>query len=96
MDKRILALIAALLATSIFGLNYTIAKELMPNILSPNALLYCSVLGAAVLFWFISFFLKWEKVEIKDFKLIIICSIFGMGLNTVSYTDLTLPTTPYV
>ena len=66
MDKRILALIAALLATSIFGLNYTIAKELMPNVLSPNALLYCRVLGAAVLFWFISFFLKWEKVEIKD------------------------------
>ena len=84
MDKRILALIAALLATSIFGLNYTIAKELMPNVLSPNALLYCRVLGAAVLFWFISFFLKWEKVEIKDFKLIFICSIFGMGLNMIT------------
>tara|TARA_B100000989_G_scaffold126906_2_gene94164 strand:- start:186 stop:1079 length:894 start_codon:yes stop_codon:yes gene_type:complete len=84
MDKRILALLAALLATSIFGLNYTIAKELMPNVLSPNALLYCRVLGAAVFFWFISFFLKWEKVEIKDFKLIFICSIFGMGLNMIT------------
>ena len=50
MDKRILALIAALLATSIFGFNHTIAKELMPDILSPNALLYCRVLGAAVLY----------------------------------------------
>ena len=50
MDKRILALIAALLATSIFGFNHTIAKELMPNVLSPNALLYCRVLGAAVCF----------------------------------------------
>ena len=56
----------------------------MPNVLSPNALLYCRVLGAAVLFWFISFFLKWEKVEIKDFKLIVICAFFGMGLNMIT------------
>ena len=84
MDKRILALIAALLATSIFGFNHTIAKELMPNVLSPNALLYCRVLGAAVCFWIISLFVKNEKVEIKDFKLIIICSIFGMGLNMIT------------
>ena len=92
MDKRILALVAALLATSIFGLNYTIAKELMPNVLSPNALLYCRVLGAAVLFWFISFFLKWEKVEIKDFKLIFINRTFSfhMTLTQIIFDNLTL------
>ena len=84
MDKRILALIAALLATSIFGFNHTIAKELMPNVLSPNALLYCRILGAAVCFWIISLFVKNEKVEREDFKLIIICSIFGMGLNMIT------------
>jgi drug/metabolite transporter (DMT)-like permease len=84
MDKRILALIAAIVATSIFGFNHTIAKELMPNVLSPNALLYSRVLGAAICFWFVSLFTKREKVEIKDFKLIIICAIFGMGLNMIT------------
>ena len=84
MDKRILGLLAALLATSIFGFNHTIAKELMPDVLSPNALLYCRVFGAAVLFWFISLFFKWEKVEIKDFKLIIVSAFFGMGLNMIT------------
>ena len=84
MDKRILALIAAIVATSIFGFNHTIAKELMPNVLSPNALLYSRVLGAAMCFWFVSLFTKREKVEIKDFKLIIICAIFGMGLNMIT------------
>ena len=84
MDKRILALIAAIVATSIFGFNHTIAKELMPNVLSPNALLYFRVLGAAICFWFVSLFTKREKVEIKDFKLIIICAIFGMGLNMIT------------
>ena len=84
MDKRILALIAAIVATSIFGFNHTIAKELMPNVLSPNALLYSRVLGAAICFWFVSLFTKREKVEIKDFKLIFICAIFGMGLNMIT------------
>jgi len=84
MDKRILALIAAIVATSIFGFNHTIAKELMPNVLSPNALLYSRVLGAAICFWFVSLFTKREKVELKDFKLIIICAIFGMGLNMIT------------
>tara|TARA_X000000368_G_scaffold143613_1_gene113191 strand:+ start:482 stop:1375 length:894 start_codon:yes stop_codon:yes gene_type:complete len=84
MNKRILALIAAIVATSIFGFNHTIAKELMPDVLSPNALLYSRVLGAAICFWFISLFTKREKVELKDFKLIIICAIFGMGLNMIT------------
>ena len=84
MNKRTIALFAAFAATSIFGFNHTIAKELMPDVLSPNALLYCRVVGAAICFWFISLFLKNEKIEIKDFKLIIICAFFGMGLNMIT------------
>tara|TARA_Y100001934_G_scaffold53542_1_gene65640 strand:+ start:3303 stop:4196 length:894 start_codon:yes stop_codon:yes gene_type:complete len=84
MNKRTIALFAAFAATSIFGFNHTIAKELMPDVLSPNALLYCRVVGAAISFWFISLFLKNEKIEIKDFKLIIICAFFGMGLNMIT------------
>ena len=84
MDKRIPALFAALVATSIFGFNHTIAKELMPDVLSPNALLYCRVLGAAICFWLISLFFKNEKIDFKDFKLIIICAFFGMGLNMIT------------
>jgi len=84
MNKRTIALFASFAATSIFGFNHTIAKELMPDVLSPNALLYCRVVGAAICFWFISLFLKNEKIEIKDFKLIIICAFFGMGLNMIT------------
>ena len=51
MNNRVLGLIAALIATSIFGFNHTIAKELMPVFISPSALLYARVLGAAILFW---------------------------------------------
>ena len=84
MNKRTIALFAAFAATSIFGFNHTIAKELMPDVLSPNALLYCRVVGAAICFWFVSLFLKNEKIEVKDFKLIIVCAFFGMGLNMIT------------
>jgi len=84
MNKRTIALFAAFAATSIFGFNHTIAKELMPDVLSPNALLYCRVVGAAICFWFISLFLANEKIEVKDFKLIIVCAFFGMGLNMIT------------
>ena len=84
MNNRFLALLAATAATSIFGFNHTIAKELMPDVLSPNALLYCRVLGAAICFWIVSFFVKKEKIEFKDFRLIIICAVFGMCLNMIT------------
>ena len=84
MNKRTIALFTAFAATSIFGFNHTIAKELMPDVLSPNALLYCRVVGAAICFWFISLFLANEKIEVKDFKSIIICAFFGMGLNMIT------------
>ena len=84
MDKRILALFVAFVATSIFGFNHTIAKELMPDVLSPNALLYCRVLGAAICFWVISLFFKNEKIDFRDFRLIITCAFFGMGLNMIT------------
>ena len=48
MNNRNLALFAALIATSIFGFNHTIAKELMTDFISPSALLYVRVLGATI------------------------------------------------
>ena len=38
MDKRYLALIAAFLATSIYGINHTVAKEVMPIYIGSSGL----------------------------------------------------------
>jgi len=84
MNKRNLAFIAALIATSIFGFHHTIAKELMPDFISPGALLYVRVLGAAILFWTISLFFPNEYIEKKDRIRLVLCALFGMSINMIA------------
>lgn len=83
MNKRNLAFIAALIATSIFGFNHTIAKELMPYFISPSALLYVRVLGATILFWTISLFFPNEYIKKKDRIRLVLCALFGMSINMI-------------
>ncbi len=84
MNNRYLGLIAALIATSIFGFNHTIAKELMPVFISASALLYARVLGAAILFWIIGIFSTTEYIEKKDRMRLILCALFGMSINMIT------------
>ncbi len=44
------------------------------------------VIGAAILFWLISlFFGPNEKISRKDYLRIVLCAIFGMGINMLAY-----------
>jgi len=81
MNKRVLALAAATGASAIYGVNHTIAKGLMPDIIGPFGFILLRVGGAAVLFWLISFFYRSEKIDKKDWLRIIGCAFFGMVLN---------------
>lgn len=93
MNSRILALIAATAASTIYGVNHTIAKGLMPNIIGPFGFILLRVSGAALLFWIISFFYKSEKVARRDWLRMIGCAFFGMVLNmTMFFKGLSLST----
>ncbi len=81
MNSRALALLAAFAASAIYGINHTIAKGLMPDVIGPFGFILLRVSGAAVLFWLISFLFPSEKIERKDWPRIVLCSIFGMVLN---------------
>jgi len=63
MSKRVQALIAALFATSVFGITHTLAKGLMPVYVQPLGFIFIRVLGAGTLFWIVSFFIKNEKIK---------------------------------
>ena len=85
MNKRNLALIAAFLATSIYGINHTIAKEVMPIYIGSFGFIILRLLGATSIFWFISLFAPKEKIERGDFLKIIFASILGMCTNMLAF-----------
>ena len=85
MSKRTLAILAALGATTIYGINHTIAKGVMPNYVRPFGFIFLRLFGATLLFWAISFFGPKEKLEKRDWSRIFVCAIFGMGINMLSF-----------
>ena len=85
MNKRVLALLAAFSATTIYGLNHTIAKVIMPEYIGAFGLVMLRVVGAAVLFWIISFAYPNEKIDRKDLFLIGIATLFGMCTNMLMF-----------
>jgi drug/metabolite transporter (DMT)-like permease len=85
MSSRLLALLAAFGASAIYGVNHTIAKGLMPNIIEPYGFILLRVLGAAVIFWIISFFYVSEKIDKRDWIRILGCAFFGMVLNMLMF-----------
>jgi drug/metabolite transporter (DMT)-like permease len=85
VSNRNLAIIAAFFATLIYGLNHTIAKEVMPTYVQPFGFIFLRVSGAAVLFWMIAPFAPKQKIDRSDWWRIIVCAIMGMVINMLAF-----------
>ena len=85
MSSYFKAHIYLLLAQVIYALNYSIAKDLMPDAIHPFALVFLRILGAMILFWGLSFFYPKEELDKKDFKKIFLLALFGTVLNQVFF-----------
>lgn len=85
MNNRLFALLAATMASAIYGVNHTIAKGLMPDIIGAYGFILLRVAGAAIIFWLISFFYPSEKIDKKDWFRIIGCSFTGMAINMLAF-----------
>lgn len=94
MNKRVLALIAVSIATLIYGLNFTIAKEVMPTYVKPFGFILIRVLGATIIFWLVSIFVTSEKIEKGDYQKIFIASLFGVAINMLAFFKGLSLTTP--
>tara|TARA_R110000751_G_scaffold104270_1_gene199745 strand:- start:1113 stop:2006 length:894 start_codon:yes stop_codon:yes gene_type:complete len=94
VSRRTLAFLAALGATTIYGINHTIAKGVMPTYVKPFGFIFLRLFGASLLFWGISFFGPKEKLERRDWGRLLVCAFFGMGINMLSFfkgLDLSTP-----
>jgi drug/metabolite transporter (DMT)-like permease len=78
------AYLALLGANIIYGANFLIAKGIMPDKMGPSALVLLRVIGASIMFWIVKQFVK-EKVDKKDFLLLIICGLLGISTNMLLF-----------
>ena len=85
MQKKILPLLAATIATTIYGINHTVAKMVMPIYIGSLGLVFLRVLGATIIFWTISLFFKTKTIEKKDRLTILKCGLFGMSINIAAF-----------
>jgi drug/metabolite transporter (DMT)-like permease len=83
MTKRVKtwAHISLIGANIIYGLNFSIAKAVMPVSIKPFALLSLRSLGAVILFWVTSLFMPKEPVRKKDLLYLFSVCIFGVVIN---------------
>ena len=94
MNQRTLALIAVSIATLIYGVTFTVAKEVMPMYIKPFAFIVLRVGGAAIVFWLLGLFVKAKSIEKSDYKKIIMAAFFGVGLNMLTFFKGLSYTTP--
>ncbi|PKH49588.1 EamA family transporter [Tenacibaculum sp. Bg11-29] len=94
MNQRTLALIAVSIATLIYGVTFTVAKEVMPMYIKPFAFIVLRVGGAAIIFWLLGLFVNAKRIEKSDYKKIIMAAFFGVGLNMLTFFKGLSYTTP--
>ena len=85
MSKRTWALFAATIVSIIYGVTFTIAKDVMPKYIEPFGFILMRVGGSMLLFWLITPFFSTEKIEKQDFPRIIAAAFFGVALNMLTF-----------
>lgn len=94
MNKTLTAHISLLIANLIYALNFTIAKDVMPNFILPSAFILLRVTGALFLFSFSYFIFFFQKIEPKDILRFAICGLFGVAINQLFFFEGLNLTTP--
>lgn len=95
MRKRQTALVAAFIATSIYGITFTVAKDVMPLHIKPFGFILVRVAVAATIFWILgSFFFKSESIDRKDFLSVFGAAVFGVAINMLAFFKGLSYTTP--
>lgn len=85
MSKRTWALLAATFVSIIYGVTFTVAKDVMPKYIEPFGFITIRVGGSVVLFWLVSFFGPKEKIALEDFPRIVAAALFGVALNMLTF-----------
>ena len=93
MSRRPLAHIALFTVNFIYGVNYVVAKGLMPQVIQPGAFILLRVIGAGLLFWMMRAVLP-QRVAPADLKRLFLCAFFGVAVNQLMFFEGLMRTSP--
>lgn len=78
--------IACFTAYAIFGVNIIVCKDLTSgHLISPIAIFTLRSLGAGLMFWILSLFLPYEKVEKQDYLKILAAAFLGYFVTQLTF-----------
>ena len=81
MSRKTIAHLLLLLVNLFYGAGFIISKLVMPAFILPQAFILIRVSITVTLFFIIGAFWGRDKIEKKDFPLLIACSFFGVVIN---------------
>ncbi|MEM7109939.1 MAG: DMT family transporter [Bacteroidota bacterium] len=76
---------ALLFVAILYGANYSIAKIALPEYVPPFGFILLRLLISTALFWLIGLFTPAEKIDRKDYALLILCAFFGAAANMLFF-----------
>lgn len=87
MKKIILAHIALIFANLIYAINFTLAKDVMPEYIMPSGFILLRVSSAVFLFSIVYFLFIREKIKKKDLIRLAVCGLFGVAVNQLFFFE---------
>ena len=93
-SRGIQAHLALLIANFIYGINFSVAKDVMPFYIGPSGFVLLRVTGSLILFWFLALLLGQQKIETKDHLKLMLCGLFGVAFNQLLFFEGLSLTTP--
>lgn len=77
--------LALLGANLIYGVNYIIAKGIMPDKISPSSFVFIRLLFATPMFWILKSFVLKERVAKSDMLRLMLCGLLGAAANQLLF-----------
>lgn len=92
-NERLWAQLALFTVNFLYGVNYVVAKGLMPTVIGPSGFILLRVIGAGVLFWLLRT-IHPEPVRTTDLGRLLLCAFFGVALNQLMFFHGLMRTSP--
>lgn len=94
MQNKYVAHAALLLVNLLYGINFLVAKEVMPTYVGPSAFIFIRVSVTLLLFALLYLFVSREKVDWKDIPRFVLCALTGVTINQLLFYEGLNYTTP--